>query len=227
MLVLALLALAAPSALARAVLTGDAGFVAESPGLQPGPFLYLGARQVLADPAAWLLALAVALLPWRDAVARGALLGLGALAALLWPGRPPLGEAAPALLAGLALAALALDNLGAWRCWFGWRRAGRAAGLLAGAALGLAAGAALAALPLAAEGAAGNRLLFRLGAGLGMGLTAAPCLLLLRGWRRPGGPLDAARPDAGHAGAAYPANVALLTLGFLLAGRGVAALLAA
>ncbi|UFN47751.1 hypothetical protein LPC08_17255 [Roseomonas sp. OT10] len=227
LLALAAAALPLSPALARVVVTGDAGFVAESAGVLPAPFLYLGAKQVLTDPAAWLLLLALLLLPWRDVAGRAALLALGAIVALGWPGAPGPGSEAGAALLGAALAWLALDNLGAWRRWLGWRHSGRLAALVARGALGVAAAAALAALPLSPQGALANALSFRLGAGLGLALALLACARVLRGWRRPGGPLDPARPDAGHAGPAYPANVALLALGFVLAGRGLAALLIA
>ncbi|MFT8244206.1 hypothetical protein [Roseomonas sp. BN140053] len=203
----------APPALAQPVLTGDAGFVWTASGAQPIPFLYLGAKQLLLSAAPWLFLLAALFLrPRPREIGRALLLLLGgALLGLLLGQRVPgpLSPELPKLLAGLAVAWMALGNLGAWRRWFGL-----ADGVLPVLVFGLAQGLWLTAVPEgfvpAPLGRTANLLAMQLGGLLGLLLATAVTALLLAHWRR-----------AGLRRHGYLANLVLLTLGFVLSGDGL------
>src|SRR5687768_11181450 len=109
---------------------------------------------------------------------------------------------------GLSVVYKALDNLDAFRTWFGWQPNAKAAVLVFGFFHGFGLATKLQELELARDGLVPNMIAFNVGVELGQLLALSAILLAMNYWRR----------TASFTRHAYAANVALLTAGFILTG---------
>jgi hypothetical protein len=109
---------------------------------------------------------------------------------------------------GLSVVYKALDNMDAFRTWFGWQPNAKAAVLVFGFFHGFGLATKLQELNLARDGLVPNMLAFNVGVEIGQLLALSAILLVMNYWRR----------TASFTRHAYGANVALLTAGFVLTG---------
>jgi hypothetical protein len=208
----ALLALCADPALAHTVAESDQAFVRNSGGVQVAAFMYLGAKHMVTgyDHLLFLAGVIFFLYRLKDvalyvtlfAVGHSVTLLLGVLAGLRVDAY--LVDA----LIGLSVVYKALDNLDAFRTWFGFAPNPQAAVLLFGFCHGFGLATKLQELDLPREGLTENLVSFNVGVELGQLIALAAILIVMNAWRR----------SPAFLRHAYAANVVLLTAGFLLAG---------
>ncbi len=206
------LLLAAGIALAHTVAESDQDFVRNAGGVQIVPFLYLGAKHMvtgydhllfLAGVIFFLYRLKeVALYVTLFAIGHSSTLLLGVLTGVHV--NPFLIDA----IIGLSVVYKALDNMDAFRTWFGWQPNAKAAVLVFGFFHGFGLATKLQELNLSRDGLVPNMLAFNVGVEIGQLLALSAILLVMNYWRR----------TASFARHAYGANVALLTAGFVLTG---------
>jgi hypothetical protein len=208
----ALLGACVDPAWAHTVAESDQAFVRDSGGVQIVPFMYLGAKHMVTgyDHLLFLAGVIFFLYRLKDvalyvtlfAVGHSVTLLLGVLAGLRVDAY--LVDA----LIGLSVVYKALDNLDAFRTWFGVAPNPKAAVLLFGFCHGFGLATKLQELDLARDGLARNLAAFNVGVELGQLVALGAILIVMNAWRR----------SAGFMRHAYTANVVLLTAGFLLAG---------
>jgi hypothetical protein len=209
LLSIATLALAGP-ALAHGVGSGDAAFIEANPGPQIAAFLYLGAKHMVTgyDHLAFLVGVVFFLHRLKDVALYVTLFSLGHSATLL-VGVLGSVRADPFLVdavIGLSVVYKALDNLGAFKTWFGASPDTRAMVAAFGLAHGFGLATKLQDLKLSPDGLVANMVAFNVGVELGQFLALAMILALMGWWR--------SRPA--FARQAVAANVALMTAGFVL-----------
>ena len=206
------LAMLADPVLAHTVAESDQEFVRNSGGVQIAPFIYLGAKHMVTgyDHLLFLAGVIFFLYRLKDvalyvtlfAVGHSVTLLLGVLA----------GVQVNAFLVdaviGLSVVYKALDNLDAFRTWFGVAPNPKAAVLLFGFCHGLGLATKLQELSLPRDGLTQNLIAFNVGVEIGQLIALGVILIVMNAWRR----------SAGFLRHAYTANVVLLTAGFLLAG---------
>jgi hypothetical protein len=211
------LLLAAGAAFAHTVAEGDQAYVQTAPGASIAPFVYLGAKHMVTgyDHLLFLAGVIFFLYRMREVALYVTLFALGHSTTLLLGVFAGL-EANPFLIdaiIGLSVAYKALDNLDAFRSWFGVQPDPRAAVLVFGFFHGLGLAARLQELDLPREGLATNMISFNAGVEIGQLLALCAMLIVMNYWRR----------TASFLRHAYAANVALLAAGFLLMGHQLAA----
>ncbi|KAA0576117.1 HupE/UreJ family protein [Azospirillum sp. B21] len=212
MLVFAALALAGADALAHGVTQGDKGYIQEISGMNLLPFLYLGAKHMVTgyDHLLFLFGVVFFLYKLEHVAIYVSLFALGhsttLLLGVLWD------TSASAYLIdaiiGLSVVYKALDNLGAYRRWFGVQPNTKAATLVFGLFHGFGLATKIREFEIAPDGLIPNLLSFNVGVEVGQMLALSAILIVMGFWRRTDGFLR-------HA---YTANVAMMTAGFLLIG---------
>ena len=204
-------ALAIPAlALAHGVADKDAAFIQANPGPQVVPFLYLGAKHMVTgyDHLLFLAGVIFFLHRLKDVALYVTMFSLGHSATLLagvLSGvhvNPFLVDAA----IGLSVVWKALDNLGAFRSWFGAQPDNRGVVLGFGLIHGFGLATKLQALNLSRDGLVANLVAFNVGVEAGQILALTLILAAMAWWRR-----SAAFPR--HATAA---NLVLMAAGFVL-----------
>ncbi len=200
------------AALAHTVAEGDQAFVQSVRGAQIGPFVYLGAKHMVTgyDHLLFLAGVIFFLYRLREVALYVTLFAVGHSATLLLGVLGGL-QADPYLVdavIGLSVVYKALDNLDAWRTWFGVQPDARAAVLLFGFFHGFGLATKLQELELSPQGLLANLVSFNLGVELGQLLALAAMVVAFNAWRR----------TAGFLQRAYAANLILLAAGFVLTG---------
>jgi hypothetical protein len=206
------LMLAASTALAHGVADADKAFLAQSTGQQLAVFVYLGAKHMVTgyDHLLFLLGVVFFLYRLRDVVGYVTLFAIGHSTTLLlgvlggWHVDAHLIDA----VIGLSVVWKALDNLGAFRRWFGVQPDARAAVLVFGFFHGLGLATKMQELSLSADGLVANMLAFNVGVELGQILALAAILVVMGLWRR----------SAAFGRQAFAANTVLMAAGFMLVG---------
>jgi len=198
--------------LAHGVAAGDKGFIQQSSGVLLAPFMYLGAKHMVTgyDHLLFLLGVIFFLYRLKDVALYVTLFAMGHSTTLLLgvllqvQVNPYLIDA----LIGMSVVYKALDNLGAFRTWFGVTPDARVATLLFGFAHGFGLATKILDFQMPADGLLPNLVAFNVGVEIGQLLALSAILLLMNHWRR----TPSFRPLA------YGANVAIMTAGFLLTG---------
>jgi hypothetical protein len=206
------LMLATTAALAHGVAGGDKAFIEQNVGPQLAVFVYLGAKHMVTgyDHLLFLFGVVFFLYRLRDVVGYVTLFAIGHSATLLlgvlggWRVDAHLVDA----VIGLSVVWKALDNLGAFRRWFGVQPDARAAVLVFGFFHGLGLATKLQELRLSADGLVPNMLAFNVGVELGQVLALAAILIVMSLWRR----------SAAFGRQALAANTVLMGAGFVLVG---------
>ena len=214
--VLLALALFAPDVLAHGVAEGDKGFVERSVGAQPIAFAYLGAKHMVTgyDHLLFLFGVIFFLYRMKDVALYVTLFAVGHSITLLYgvlAGTHANAYLIDAII-GISVVYKALDNLGAFERWLGFRPDARAMVAIFGLAHGFGLATKLQEFQLAREGLVTNIVAFNVGVELGQLLALGFMLLVMAYLRR------SPRFQAN----AYAANTALMCAGFILAGYQLA-----
>ena len=200
-------------AFAHAVTEGDAGYIQEIWGVKLIPFMYLGAKHMVTgyDHVLFLLGIVFFLYRMSHVALYVSLFAIGHSTTMLagvyfgWDVNAYLIDA----IIGLSVIYKALDNLGAYRRWFGVQPNTKAATLIFGFFHGLGLATKILDYDIAPDGLLANLLAFNVGVELGQIAALAVILIAMGWWRR----------RASFWRHAYTANVVMMSLGFLLVGH--------
>lgn len=211
-----LLILIAPLTLAHGVAEGDQAFLEGSSGLQLLPSLYLGAKHMVTgyDHLLFLFGVIFFLYRLRDVGVYVTLFALGHSSTLLFGvlSRTHVNPYLVDAIIGLSVVYKALDNLGAFKTWFGVQPNTKAAVLIFGFFHGFGLATKLQDFQLSPEGLVANILAFNVGVELGQLLALSAILIAMGFWRR----------SRAFAGQALAANALLMSAGFVLTGYQLA-----
>jgi hypothetical protein len=216
--VLALLLVAAVPAtlLAHGVAAGDKGFIQQSSGVLLMPFAYLGAKHMVTgyDHLLFLLGVIFFLYRLKDVALYVTLFAVGHSTTLLLGVLLKVGVSAYLVdaIIGLSVVYKALDNLGAFKAWFGVSPDARVATLIFGFFHGFGLATKILDFEMAEDGLIPNLVAFNVGVEIGQVLALSAILIAMNHWRR----TRSFRPLA------YRANVAIMTAGFVLVGYQMA-----
>lgn len=197
---------------AHGVADGDKGYIQEISGIQLLPFAYLGAKHMVTgyDHLLFLAGVIYFLYKLKDVALYVSLFAVGHSITMLYGVyagvhvNPYLIDA----LIGLSVVYKALDNLGAYRRWFGVQPDTRFATLFFGLIHGFGLAAKIQEFDIARAGLLPNLLAFNVGVEIGQLLALGAILIAMGFWRR----------TASFLKHAYTANVAMMSAGFLLFG---------
>jgi hypothetical protein len=200
------------AARAHGVAEDDRGFIERAAGMQLVPYMYLGAKHMVTgyDHLLFLLGVIFFLYRLREIAAYVTLFAIGHSVTLLFGVlsgthvNPYIVDA----IIGLSVVYKALDNLGAFQRWIGWRPNPQLAVLVFGFFHGFGLATKLQDFTLSQEGLVANIVAFNIGVELGQLLALSAILIAMNYWRR---------TDA-FARQALAANVALMAAGFVLIG---------
>jgi hypothetical protein len=209
---LLLVALSASAALAHGVAQGDKGYIQEISGPHVASFLYLGAKHMVTgyDHLLFLLGVIFFLYRRKDISVYVSLFAVGHSSTMLlgvffgWDVSPYLIDA----IIGFSVVYKALDNIGAFRRWFGRQPDTKVATLVFGLFHGLGLATKILEYDLSADGLLPNLLSFNVGVEIGQLLGLTGILIAMAYWRR----------TSGFARHAYGGNVLLMASGFVLVG---------
>ncbi len=201
---------------AHGVTSGDAGYLQEVSGILLSPFVYLGAKHMVTgyDHLLFLLGIIFFLYRLKDVGLYVTLFAIGHSVTLLFGVLTGLSVNAYLIdaIIGLSVAYKALDNLGAFRRWFGFQPDTRAATLVFGLFHGLGLATKILDYDISPEGMVPNLIAFNVGVELGQLLALGAILIVMGYWRR----------SESFSRRGYSANIAILTAGFLLMGYQLA-----
>lgn len=197
---------------AHGVSDDDATFIEQATGTQLLPFAYLGAKHMVTgyDHLLFLVGVIFFLYRLREVGVYVTLFAVGHSATLLYGVlsgthvNPYLVDA----IIGLSVVYKALDNLCAFKTWFGIQPDTKAAVLIFGFFHGFGLATKLQDFTLSEDGLVANILAFNVGVEIGQLVALSAILILMNYWRR----TDVFQRQA------FAANVLLMTSGFLLIG---------
>lgn len=212
LLVLGLLLAAAAPALAHGVTLGDKGYIQEVTGVKVIPFLYLGAKHMVTgyDHLLFLFGVIFFLYGMKQIGTYVTLFAIGHSTTMLagvWFNFGINSYIIDAII-GFSVVYKALDNLGAFRAWFGVQPNTKVATLIFGFLHGFGLSSKILDYGISADGLLPNLLAFNVGVEIGQLLALAAILLVMTRWR--------ATPS--FARQAYAANILMMTAGFALLG---------
>jgi hypothetical protein len=198
--------------LAHDITVGDQGYVQEITGVQLVPFLYLGAKHMVTgyDHILFLLGVIFFLYGFRQIALYVTLFAVGHSVTMLagvWFNFGINSYLIDAII-GFSVVYKALDNLGAFRLWFGIQPDIRAATLVFGLLHGLGLASKIIEYDIAPDGLLPNLLAFNAGVEIGQLIALAAILVVMTRWRA----------SSSFARGAYAANVLMMTAGFTLMG---------
>ncbi|MEM8586802.1 MAG: HupE/UreJ family protein [Pseudomonadota bacterium] len=200
------------TALAHAVTLGDKGYIQEVTGVHLLPFLYLGAKHMVTgyDHLLFLFGVIFFLYGMRHIAAYVSLFAIGHSTTMLLGVWFDFGISSYVIdaIIGFSVVYKALDNLGAFRLWFGFQPSTKVATLFFGFLHGFGLASRLIDYDISPDGLWPNLIAFNVGVEVGQLLALAAILVVMRYWR--------ATPS--FARQAYAANVLMMTAGFALMG---------
>ena len=203
-------------AFAHGVTAGDKGYIQETEGTRLLPFIYLGAKHMVTgyDHLLFLVGVIFFLYRMKDIGVYVTLFAVGHSSTLLLGVLTGISVSAYLIdaIIGLSVIYKALDNLGAFRRWFGFQPSTKAATLIFGLFHGFGLATKLLDFELSREGLIPNLIAFNVGVEAGQLLGLGAILIAMSFWRR----------TSSFARHAYTANVALMTAGFVLMGYQLA-----
>jgi hypothetical protein len=200
------------TAFAHDVAQGDRGYIATVTGVQIATFFYLGAKHMVTgyDHLLFLTGVIFFLHGYRQIALYVTLFAIGHSTTLILG--VLLGTTISSFLidAIIALSVVykAMDNIGAFQRWFGFRPDVRAAVLIFGFFHGFGLATKLQDLGLSPDGLVPNLIAFNIGVEVGQLLALAAILIAMGFWRR----------TASFNAYAFAANIALMAAGFTLFG---------
>lgn len=206
----------AGSAFANAVTLGDKGYIQEVTGVQLIPFLYLGAKHMVTgyDHILFLLGVIFFLYGLKEIGIYVTLFAIGHSTTMLagvWFDFGINSHVIDAII-GFSVVYKALDNLGAFRRWFGVQPDTRIATLIFGFLHGFGLASRIIDYDISPDGLLPNLLAFNVGVEIGQLLALSAILVVMAHWR--------ATPS--FARQAYVVNVLMMTAGFALMGVQIA-----
>ncbi len=209
--------LVAPAeALAHGVAAGDKGYIQSVSGSLPIPFMYLGAKHMVTgyDHLLFLLGVIFFLYKLKDIGVYVTLFAVGHSTTLLFGVLTGVSVSTYLIdaIIGLSVVYKALDNIGAFRRWFGFQPNTKAATLIFGLFHGFGLATKILEFEISPSGLIPNLVAFNVGVEIGQLLALSAILIAMSYWRRTGGFIR-------HA---YAGNVALMSAGFLLMGYQLA-----
>lgn len=199
-----------PDAFAHGVTVGDKGYIQETTGVHPIPFIYLGAKHMMTgyDHLLFLLGVIFFLYRLKDVTIYVTLFAIGHIVTLLSGVLMEISINAYIIdaIIGFSVVYKALDNMGAFQRWFGFQPNTKVATFLFGLIHGFGLATKILDYELSPDGLLANLIFFNIGVELGQILALAVILIAITFWRKSGNFLH-------HA---YKANVFMMMLGFLL-----------
>ncbi len=197
---------------AHGVAQGDKGYIQEVSGVHLVPFAYLGAKHMATgyDHVLFLLGVIFFLYRLKDVSVYVSLFAFGHSSTMLlgvyfgWNVSAYLVDA----IIGLSVVYKGLDNLGAFRRWFGRQPNTKLAVLIFGFFHGLGLATKILEYELDPNGLVPNLLSFNVGVEIGQLVALSAILIAMGYWRR----------SASFQRHAYGANVLLMSAGFILVG---------
>ena len=210
------LALWATSASAHAVTLGDQGYIREITGVHIIPFVYLGAKHMVTgyDHILFLLGVIFFLYGMKEIGIYVTLFAVGHSSTMLagvWFDFGINSYLIDAII-GFSVVYKALDNLGAFRAWFGVQPDTRLATLIFGFLHGFGLASKIIDYDIAPDGLCANLIAFNVGVEIGQLLALAAILVVMTRWRA----------TASFARQAVAANILMMTAGFALMGFQIA-----
>jgi len=204
--------LIAGAVLAHNVTEGDAGYVQEVTGFRPIAFIYLGAKHMVTgyDHLLFLAGVIFFLYRTKDIATYVSIFAIGhsvTMVAGVWWSISINAYIIDTIIA-FSVVYKALDNLGAFRLWFGVQPDTKAATLVFGLLHGFGLATKIQDYDISPDGLLGNLIAFNVGVELGQLMALALILTAMTRWR--------ARPA--FVRQAYAANVLMMVAGFALMG---------
>lgn len=197
---------------AHGVESGDAQFIESASGRHLMAFAYLGAKHMATgyDHLLFLFGVIFFLYRVRDVGVYVTLFAVGHSVTLLWGvlSGTQINPYVIDAIIGFSVVYKALDNMGAYRRWFGIQPDTRVAVLIFGLFHGLGLATKLQDFTLSQDGLVANIIAFNVGVEIGQLLALGMILIAMSAWRR--------SPSFGRY--AYASNVLLMTCGFVLMG---------
>lgn len=197
---------------AHAVAQGDKGYIQEITGVNLIPFLYLGAKHMVTgyDHILFLLGIIFFLYKMKDIGIYVSLFALGHSTTMLAGVFFDFGINSYIIdaIIGFSIVYKALDNMGAYRRWFGFQPNTKAATLIFGFCHGFGLASKIIDYDISPDGLLPNLLAFNVGVEVGQLLALGAILIAMGYWRR----------TASFFKHAYTANVAMMAAGFVLMG---------
>ena len=201
-----------PLLFAHGVEEGDATFIEQASGAQLLPFIYLGAKHMVTgyDHLLFLAGVIFFLYRMKDVGIYVTLFAVGHSVTLLYGVLSETNVNAYMVdaIIGFSVVYKALDNLGAFRRWFGFQPNTKAAVLIFGFFHGFGLATKLQDFTLAEDGLVANILAFNVGVEIGQLMALGIILIAMNFWRR----TDVFPRQA------LAANVLLMSAGFMLMG---------
>ena len=201
-----------PDAWAHGVTLGDKGYIQETVGVHPIPFIYLGAKHMMTgyDHLLFLLGVIFFLYRMKDVTIYVSLFAIGHVVTLLSGVLMEISISSYIIdaIIGFSVAYKALDNMGAYQRWFGFQPNTKIATLLFGLLHGFGLATKILDYELSPDGLLANLIFFNIGVEIGQILALAAILIAISYWRKSGSFMH-------HA---YKANAFIMMLGFLLMG---------
>lgn len=200
------------AAFAHGVAEGDQGYVQEVSGVKFIPFMYLGAKHMVTgyDHLLFLFGVIFFLYRLKHIATYVTLFAIGHSTTMLFGVLTGVSANAYIIdaIIGLSVVYKALDNLGAFRRWFGFQPDTKAATLVFGLFHGFGLATKVLEFELSKDGLLTNLIAFNIGVEIGQLLALSAILIAMGMWRR-------TKSFGRHA---FAANVALMAAGFLLVG---------
>lgn len=211
----------ASSAFAHAVTLGDKGYIQEVTGVNIIPFLYLGAKHMVTgyDHILFLLGVIFFLYGMKEIGIYVTLFAIGHSTTMLagvWFDFGINSYIIDAII-GFSVVYKALDNLGAFRKWFGVQPNTKVATLIFGFLHGFGLASKIIDYDISPDGLLPNLIAFNVGVEIGQLLALAAILVVMTRWRT----------TPSFARQAYAVNVLMMTAGFALMGFQIAGLVTA
>ena len=211
LIILALL-LFQTNAFAHGVAIGDQGYIQEISGIHLLPFTYLGAKHMVTgyDHLLFLIGVIFFLYRLSHVAVYVSLFAIGHSSTLLLGVYIYIQAKAYLIdaIIGLSVVYKAMDNIGAFKRWFGFQPNTKMATLIFGFFHGFGLATKIQQFDISADGLMANLIAFNVGVEMGQLLALTFILILIGFWRR----------TSGFFRHAYTANIILMTTGFILFG---------
>ncbi|MFO6423196.1 HupE/UreJ family protein [Motilimonas sp. KMU-193] len=211
-LILALASLLSTDAFAHAVAQGDKGYIQEISGTNIIAFIYLGAKHMVTgyDHILFLFGVIFFLYKMKHIALYVSIFAIGHSTTMLLGVYFNIGINSFIIdaIIGLSVVYKALDNLGAFRRWFGVQPDTKLVTLLFGFCHGFGLSSKIIEYDISPDGLVPNLLAFNVGVEIGQLIALSVILILMGFWRR----------HNRFFRQAYTANVVMMSLGFMLIG---------